>query len=201
MTTKNALLFIGLIALALLGSFTWRYYRSTTPMNTDSLTSTGPVVRLTTSKGDIRIALDAKDTPATAENFKKLIEKGFYDGTKFHRVINNFMIQGGDPLTKDDTQMSRWGTGGPGYVFADEIQPATNHNVRGTIAMANSGPNTNGSQFFINVVDNTFLDGKHTVFGRVIEGMDVVDTIVATPTGTNDRPLTPVVVTSGTIEK
>lgn len=145
-----------------------------------------------TSKGEITIEFgDA--TPNTVANFTKLAKEGFYDGTKFHRVIQGFMIQGGDPLTKDDAQQFRWGTGGPGYTFADEISPA-NKNEVGTISMANAGPNTNGSQFFINVAANNFLDPKHTVFGKVVSGMDVVQMIENVETNEIDRPLEPVVI-------
>lgn len=150
-------------------------------------------VTLKTNKGDITIELFASKVPNTVANFKKLAESGFYDGVKFHRVIKGFMIQGGDPLTKDDTKADMWGTGGPGYKFADEIN-ADNRNDVGTIAMANAGPNTNGSQFFINVNPNNFLDGKHTVFGKVIKGMDVVEAIEAVPTNGSDRPLSPVII-------
>lgn len=153
---------------------------------------------LATSKGDIVIALSDALVPKTVENFAKLAKDGFYDGTKFHRVIAGFMIQGGDPLTKDDAQQARWGTGGPGYRFADEIH-AQNRNARGTISMANAGPDTNGSQFFINTADNSFLDTKHTVFGTVESGMDVVDAIEHTPTGAQDRPLDPVIVRTVTL--
>lgn len=145
-------------------------------------------VTMKTTKGDITIELNEQDAPKTVENFITLAGEGFYDGVKFHRIIPGFMIQGGDPLTKDDTLMDMWGTGGPGYTFPDEIHE-NNRNDVGTISMANAGPNTNGSQFFINVADNDFLDGKHTVFGKVVEGMDVVEAIVATPTDVNDRPL------------
>ncbi len=147
-----------------------------------------------TNKGDITIEF-MSDTPNTVANFTKLAKEGFYNGTKFHRVIAGFMIQGGDPLTKDDSLMARWGTGGPGYQFADEIGP-NNHNVVGTISMANAGPNTNGSQFFINVADNSFLDPKHTVFGRVVAGMDVVNAIAAVQVGQADRPVEPVIINS-----
>lgn len=143
---------------------------------------------LHTSKGDIGLELFEKLAPGTVANFVKLAQSGFYDGTKFHRVIPDFMIQGGDPQTKDDSMMDFWGTGGPGYKFADEIH-AENHNVVGTIAMANAGPNTNGSQFFINVRDNNFLDTKHTVFGRVVSGMEVVQEIENVETNETDRPL------------
>jgi len=149
---------------------------------------------LHTTKGDIVIEFNDA-TPKTVANFTKLAGEGFYSGTKFHRVISGFMIQGGDPLTKDDSMQARWGTGGPGYQFADEIA-AGNRNEAGTIAMANSGPNTNGSQFFINVADNAFLDTKHTVFGKVVSGMEVVKAIETTPTAAGDRPVTPMVITS-----
>ncbi len=151
-----------------------------------------------TSKGDIKIEFDAA-APKTVENFIKLAKGGFYDGTKFHRVISGFMIQGGDPLTKDDSKQAMWGTGGPGYQFADEIH-ANNENNAGTISMANSGPNTNGSQFFINVANNNFLDSKHTVFGRVVAGMDVVSAIVGTNTDANDRPTQPISISGISVE-
>ena len=153
---------------------------------------------LHTSKGDIVIEFAAA-TPNTVANFIKLASAGFYDGTKFHRVIKGFMIQGGDPLSKDDAMSAQWGTGGPGYQFADEIGP-NNNDVTGTIAMANAGPDTNGSQFFINTAHNTLLNPKHTVFGTVTVGMDVVKAIENTPTGQNDRPVEPMVITSITLE-
>jgi len=150
---------------------------------------------LKTNQGDITIELFSTQTPKTVENFTKLAKEGFYNGVKFHRVIKGFMIQGGDPLTKDDSKEDMWGTGGPGYKFADEIS-ATNKNDIGTISMANSGPNTNGSQFFINTAANNFLDSKHTVFGKVISGMDVVKKIEGTPTSAGDRPITPMIINS-----
>lgn len=150
-------------------------------------------VTLKTNKGEITIELFADKAPNTVANFKKLAEAGFYNGVKFHRVIKGFMIQSGDPLTKDDSKADMWGTGGPGYKFADEIH-ADNRNDVGTIAMANAGPNTNGSQFFINVNPNNFLDTKHTVFGKVIKGMDVVNEIEGVATNPSDRPLSPVVI-------
>jgi cyclophilin family peptidyl-prolyl cis-trans isomerase len=152
-----------------------------------------------TNKGDITIEFFKDQTPNTVDNFIKLAKEGFYDGVKFHRVIKGFMIQGGDPLTKDDSQMDLWGTGGPGYRFADEIG-TNNKNDIGTISMANAGPDTNGSQFFINVASNNFLDDKHTVFGKVISGMDVVQAIEATPTGPNDRPVSPIIINSITLK-
>ena len=133
------------------------------------------------------------EAPNTVANFTKLAKEGFYNGTKFHRVIAGFMIQGGDPNSKDDDREDEWGMGGPGYQFADEIHE-NNSNEIGTISMANAGPNTNGSQFFINTADNNFLDTKHTVFGRVIDGFEVVKAIERTATGPSDRPLDHVVI-------
>ena len=128
------------------------------------------VATFTTSKGDIRIELHADKTPKTVANFEKLVNKGFYDGLKFHRVIEDFMIQGGCPQGT--------GTGGPGYTFGDEFHPDLKHDGPGVLSMANSGPNTNGSQFFITHIATPWLDGKHSVFGRVIgDGQKVVDKI------------------------
>ncbi|MCL4347720.1 MAG: peptidylprolyl isomerase [Thermoplasmataceae archaeon] len=137
-------------------------------------------VTLETTMGDIKIELFEKDMPVTAGNFRKLVESGFYDGIIFHRVIKDFMIQGGDPTGT--------GSGGPGYSIKDEFGK-NNKNNRGTISMANAGPNTGGSQFFINLVDNNYLDKKHPVFGKVMEGMEVVDSIGNTKTDRNDRPV------------
>lgn len=142
-------------------------------------------VLLQTTMGDVRIELLDEAMPITAGNFRKLVETHFYDGTIFHRVIPNFMIQGGDP--------EGTGLGGPGYTIKDEL-PAGNRNARGTISMANAGPNTGGSQFFINVVDNGRLDRKHPVFGRVVSGMEVVDAISRTPRNDDDRPRTTVTI-------
>jgi len=137
-------------------------------------------VTMETNRGALELELFDEDAPKTVENFVKLAGDGFYDGVIFHRVIPNFMIQGGDPTGT--------GMGGPGYQFEDEINP--NLVVRGALAMANAGPNTNGSQFFIVTAPACdWLDGKHTVFGRVTSGMDVVDAIERTPTDTGDRPL------------
>src|SRR4051794_9517517 len=134
---------------------------------------------LQTNHGEIKIELFDEDAPKTVENFKKLAGDNFYDGVIFHRVIKDFMIQGGDPTGT--------GTGGPGYKFEDEFN---DHKiVRGALAMANAGPNTNGSQFFIVTTDAApWLDGKHTVFGQVVDGMDVVDKIEASDTDANDKP-------------
>ena len=140
---------------------------------------------LETSKGDIVIDLLEKEIPNTAGNFRKRVEEGFYDGVIFHRVIPDFMIQGGDPTGT--------GMGGPGYVIKDEFSK-NNSNKRGTISMANAGPNTGGSQFFINIVDNNYLDSKHPVFGRVVTGIEVVDAISKVDRNRNDRPLVNVVI-------
>jgi len=125
---------------------------------------------ITTNKGEIRIELHADKTPKTVANFEKLVGDGFYDGLVFHRVLDDFMIQGGCP--------EGTGTGGPGYSFEDEFDPELKHDTPGILSMANSGPNTNGSQFFITHVPTPWLDGKHSVFGRVLdEGQTVVDAI------------------------
>ena len=147
-------------------------------------------VLLQTTMGDVKIELFDEKMPITAGNFRKLVEEGFYNGTIFHRVIPNFMIQGGDP--------EGTGMGGPGYTIKDEL-PAGNANVRGTISMANAGPNTGGSQFFINVVDNRRLDPKHSVFGRVVGGLDVADAISRTPRDGDDRPRTKVTIRRATV--
>jgi peptidyl-prolyl cis-trans isomerase B (cyclophilin B) len=140
---------------------------------------------LHTNHGTIEVDLHDEDAPKTVENFRKLAGDGFYDGVVFHRVIPDFMIQGGDPTGT--------GRGGPGYTFEDEINE---HKVeRGALAMANAGPNTNGSQFFIVTTDKApWLDGKHTVFGRVTNGMDVADAISELPTDASDRPRDDVVI-------
>jgi cyclophilin family peptidyl-prolyl cis-trans isomerase len=143
-----------------------------------------------TNHGAIEIELFDDDAPKTVENFKKLARDGFYDGVIFHRVIQDFMIQGGDPTGT--------GTGGPGYQFEDEFND--NKVVRGALAMANAGPNTNGSQFFIVTAEATpWLDGKHTVFGRVTSGMDVVDAIEQVETGAGDKPREDVRIESVTV--
>ncbi|MFT6829322.1 MAG: cyclophilin family peptidyl-prolyl cis-trans isomerase [Candidatus Paceibacteria bacterium] len=154
----------------------------------------------TTNKGTFELELFADLAPKTVENFVTLAESDFYNDVKFHRVIAGFMIQGGDPLSKDDDMQDRWGTGGPGYQFEDEIH-AANNNAIGTISMANSGPNTNGSQFFINTANNDFLDTKHTVFGKIVSGMEVITAIEAVEKFPNDRPVEAVVIESVSIEK
>ena len=137
--------------------------------------------RIETNAGVIEVELYADKAPKTVENFTKLAKKGFYDGIIFHRVIPDFMIQTGDP--------NGTGTGGPGYKFNDEFNKTLRHNKSGVLSMANSGPNTNGSQFFITTVPTPWLDDKHSVFGQVISGMDVVAKIEKAPRDRNDKPL------------
>ena len=155
---------------------------ATTPAVTVIPVESWKKVRLETSKGTIVVALDP-NMPVTAGNFETLVKNKFYDGVIFHRVIEGFMIQGGDPTGT--------GFGGPGYAIKDEFQPG-NRNDRGTLSMANAGPNTGGSQFFINLVDNNYLDSKHPVFGKVVEGMDVVDEIAKVPTTGRDGGYRPI---------
>src|SRR5215218_5072827 len=163
----------------------------------------------TTSEGNFKVRLFDTDVPNTVANFAGLAEgtkeftdpktgqktkRPFYDGLVFHRVIDAFMIQGGDPLGQ--------GTGGPGYKFADEFSPKRRHNKPGVLSMANSGPNTNGGQFFITLVPTPWLDNKHTVFGEVVDGIDVVQKIGKTQTSKpNDRPVKPITIQTVTIEK
>ena len=175
----------------------------TASIETPQAENTPPVIEtgimravMKTNFGDITLELFPKDAPKTVENFVKLSREGFYNGTKFHRVIKGFMIQGGDPKSKDD-DWSDDGTGGPGYQFEDEINAYKL--ARGALAMANSGPDTNGSQFFIVTADAaSWLDGKHTVFGRVTAGMDIVDKIENMPTDKTrgDHPIQDVTITS-----
>lgn len=168
-----------------------------------------PRALLNTNKGVITLELFEDQMPITVGSFVSLSESGFYDGIKFHRVIDGFMIQGGDPNSKG-TDESIYGTGGPGFTIQDEfVSGELLTNTRGTIAMANTGqPNSGGSQWFINLVDNTNLDfdkqplsSKHPVFGRVIDGMDVVDTIGNIETKVRDIPIEPVVIESIVIER
>ena len=162
----------------------------------------------TTTEGNFTARLFDDKTPSTAENFAgladgskewtdprngKKVRQPYYNGTIFHRVIDGFMIQGGDPLGQ--------GTGGPGYNFADEFHPTLRHDRPGLLSMANRGPNTNGGQFFITLVPTPWLDNKHSIFGEITEGMDVITKIGHTPTGPGDRPKTPITIQSVTIER
>lgn len=181
MKSKNIIFIIAIIFILLIGGLIYSKNNEMTR------------VKLETTKGDILINLYS-DMPVTAGNFEKLVEEGFYDGVIFHRVIDGFMIQSGDPTGT--------GSGGPGYTIRDEFtHEGGNKNNRGTISMANAGPDTGGSQFFINLVDNNFLDTKHPVFGKVIEGMDVVDEIAKVQTDVNDRPLEEIKIIKASIVK
>jgi len=168
----------------------------------------GTYVVFDTTLGKITCILYEKEAPKTVSNFVGLVvgskewtdpntqqkkKKPFYDGLIFHRVIPNFMVQGGDPLGI--------GTGGPGYMFEDEFNSSLKFNVPGRLAMANAGPNTNGSQFFITQVPTPWLDGHHTIFGQVIEGQEVIDKMAAVPKGPNDRPIVDIVMKKVSILK
>jgi cyclophilin family peptidyl-prolyl cis-trans isomerase len=159
-------------------------------------------VTMETNKGTIVLELNTKIAPKTVENFVKLADSGFYNGVKFHRVIKDFMIQSGDPQSKDDKLVNAWGTGGPGYKFADEIFDTGTYRTgykRGILAMANSGPNTNGSQFFIMHKDVP-LPPNYTIFGKVVSGLETVDSIANVQTLPNDRPIEAVVINKVTVD-
>jgi peptidyl-prolyl cis-trans isomerase A (cyclophilin A) len=168
----------------------------------------GTYARFSTTEGDFLVRFFDQEAPTTVANFVELAEgtrewrhpatgqterRPFFDGLVFHRVIDGFVIQGGDPLGT--------GTGGPGYRFADEFHPALRHDRAGILSMANAGPNTNGSQFFVTLGPTPHLDNRHSVFGEVVEGLDIVARIGKVPTGRGDRPLTDIVMTRVTIER
>ena len=190
MVLHRKLVFVAVIIVAIIATIYLRGF--------DEKMTQNRIATVQTNKGTFKIELFEGKMPITTKNFIDLANKGFYDGTRFHRVIPQFMIQGGDPLTKDLNKKKMWGTGGPGYEIKDEFVKGLS-NVRGTISMANHGPNSGGSQFFVSVVDNTFLDGKHPVFGKVVEGMDVVDKISLTQRNSQDQPVQDVVVEKVTI--
>jgi cyclophilin family peptidyl-prolyl cis-trans isomerase len=149
------------------------------------MTNNGVII---TSFGDIVLEFYTKDAPTTVQNFKELSKRGFYDGLIFHRIVPGFVIQGGDPNTKDNTNRSKWGTGGPGWNIKAEFNK--NKHSRGALSMARSqDPDSAGSQFFIVLKDSSFLDGQYTVFGRVTQGMDVVDKIASLKTDSSDAPI------------
>jgi peptidyl-prolyl cis-trans isomerase A (cyclophilin A) len=152
-----------------------------------------PVALFETSMGNFKVEIFLDKVPLTAKNFIDLVNKGFYDGLVFHRIIDNFMIQGGCPKGT--------GTGGPGYKIKDEFDPSLKHDGPGILSMANAGPNTGGSQFFITLVATPWLNGKHAVFGKVTEGLDIVMKIGKVKTGAMDKPVTPVVMKKITILK
>ncbi len=149
---------------------------------------TNKIVEFNTNKGNFKIELYVDKAPVTTGNFIKLVDDGFYNGLIFHRVIPNFMVQCGCPHGT--------GRGGPGYTIRDEFHPDLKHDSKGMLSMANAGPNTGGSQFFITVAETPWLDGKHSIFGKVIEGMEVVDSISKVEKDRNDKPLQNVVVNS-----
>lgn len=161
------------------------------------------LITLKTNLGSFQFLTYDADAPNTVENFIRLVGKGFYNNLTFHRVVKDFVIQGGDPYCSSTKTQNLCGTGGPGYKFDDELDPATQSYKegyeRGVVAMANSGPNTNGSQFFI-MIQNVPLPHNYTIFGKVIKGQDIVDKIGNLPTGTNDRPLSPVIINNVSVE-
>ncbi|MDR3562582.1 MAG: peptidylprolyl isomerase [Negativicutes bacterium] len=163
------------------------------PKATAGMAAEKTFARFETSKGNFTIQLFTERAPLTTKNFIQLAQKGFYDGLIFHRIIDNFMIQGGDP--------SGNGTGGPGYSIKDEFSPDLKHDSAGILSMANAGPNTGGSQFFITLDKTPWLDGKHAVFGKVVEGLDVVKAIGKVKTGANDQPAEKVVIRKVVIEE
>jgi peptidylprolyl isomerase len=179
---------------------------SLTPMSSISPVSFSDVkpintvvhVTLKTSKGDIALDLDGTTAPVAVGNFVYLANQHYYDGVTFHRVIPSFMIQSGDPLSKDPNKREQHGTGGPGYQFPNETNDLKF--VRGAIGMANAGRDTNGSQFFIMVADVPSLNGDYTNFGKVTSGMDVADAIVKVPRDSRDNPLDPVTINSITVQ-
>lgn len=181
---KGIIFFIG-IAIVLIMVFAGVKY-----MTGNIIPGNGNKVKLETNYGDIVIELD-ENMPITAGNFKNLVEKGVYDGVIFHRIINGFMIQGGDPTGT--------GMGDPSIPKIKDEFTENNRNDRGTISMANAGPNTGSSQFFINLVNNNFLDTKHPVFGKVVEGMDVIDKIAKLEKDSNDKPLEEVKIISAKV--
>ena len=186
-----------IISIGIIGACTNEKNENSKTINEDDVTMSDSitVAVIETNMGTIEIELFADQTPKTVENFIGLSEKGYYNGVIFHRVIDNFMIQGGDPTGTGRGGESFWGG-----KFADEFVPTLKHDGPGILSMANAGPNTNGSQFFITLVATPWLDGKHTVFGKVINGMDVVFAIGKVKTGAGDKPVKDVVMKQVTIE-
>lgn len=181
-------LFINAIFAVFVAQQLYRY-KTNTKVNASGNIS-GAILK--TNYGDIEIMFN-KNSPVTVTNFIKLAESNFYDGTRFHRVVSNLLIEGGDPLTKNVELKTKWGNGGPGYVIKDEIHP-DDLMVKGTVAMVNNGPNTNGSQFYILINDADWLKGQNTVFAWVVNGFDVVEKISMIPIGITGIPLEDVVI-------
>ena len=192
------LIIMSTISIAILGGCASQNNKSSKPTKEEGKKMSSPttVAMIKTNMGTIEIELFTDKTPKTVENFVGLSEKGYYNGIIFHRVIENFMIQGGDPTGTGRGGESFWGG-----KFADEFDSSLRHDSPGILSMANAGPNTNGSQFFITLVATPWLDGKHSVFGKVINGMDVVNAIGKVKTGAGDKPVTDVVMEQVTIEK
>lgn len=200
---KTILLIVGVIILLILAFFLYRRSQNVKQIQTAPEVSSIKIdmnenieyktAILKTSKGEIIIEL-ASDKPLATQNFIKLANQKFYDGVKFHRVIKDFMIQTGDPLSKDESQKDFWGTGGPEYKFNDELTGIEKYEI-GTVAMANSGPNTNGSQFFI-MTSNTPLPPLYTIFGKVVAGQEVAQKIQEVSTDSKDRPLEAITIDS-----
>ena len=220
----NKNIIIVLVFILLAGGAIWHFSKNNTPKETSEPTDTSVTTEkdvtpevtdkkiintkddntmkatIHTSKGDITVALSPETAPKTVENFTKLAKDKFYDGIKFHRVIEGFMIQAGDPLTKDDSKKDYWGTGGPGYKFADELSGKETY-PQGTLAMANAGPNTNGSQFFIVTASpEAQLPPSYTVFGHVVDGMDVALAIEKVATEGSDRPVDAITIKNITLQ-
>lgn len=154
-----------------------------------------------TSMGNMKLELFEKRAPITTSNFINLAQSGYYDGTRFHRIIKNFMIQGGDPLTKDESKKQLWGTGGPGRTIKDEFHEELKHDKIGILSMANAGPDTGGSQFFITLAPTPWLDGKHAVFGQLVEGEEVLQELGSVQTDPRDVPINDVMVEKVSIVK
>jgi len=191
MKNKPLIILIVIAILAFLPLIIQNMSNTTKTDSTLTDNSADTMVEVETTLGKFTLQIYTKTMPITGGNFVKLVEEKFYDGIIFHRVIPGFMVQGGDPTGT--------GMGGPGYKIKDEFT-ANNSNSIGTISMANSGPNTGGSQFFINVANNTYLDTKHPVFGKVIEGYDIVEKISNVPTDADDRPLDEVKIISAKVK-
>ncbi len=151
-------------------------------------------VTIETNMGNMEFELTDDVTPITVENFIRLSKEGFYDGVRFHRVIKDFMIQTGDPLSKDLNNKDRWGTGGPGYTIKDEFSPSLTHSKPGILSMANSGPNSGGSQFFITLIPTPWLDNRHTIFGTLTKGEEILNKIGTTNTNQQDQPLEDIII-------
>ncbi len=190
---KNAIIIAILIILVIAASYLFfkNYRQKAEP---------GHIATVETNKGTFQFKTYDSDAPKTVQNFIALAEKGFYNNLTFHRVVRGFVIQGGDPNCSSPKNSGLCGTGGPGYAFEDELNPnAASYKAgykKGVVAMANSGPDTNGSQFFIMLADNPNLPNNYTIFGKIIKGQEIVDIIGAAPVDRNDRPTEPIIIKS-----